>query len=136
MEMKLPGASGWLTTALAGLPTPPIDGVVGFDCSAPPMLCVPSRGGTSCAASTVITTCEAAFTGCHVALQFPLFSDVRGSDGSPSEKEAVTLPEVMKLPQSSTMVTATGVGQAATVAKLAPSWVNTGNSLVGAQPAA
>src|SRR5579863_9000361 len=102
MEMKLPGASGWLTTAFAGLPTPPMEGVVGLACNAPPMLCVPERSGTSWAASTVITTCGLLLLGCQVALQFPLFRDVSGSDGSPSEKEAVTLPDVMKFPQSST----------------------------------
>jgi hypothetical protein len=42
----------------------------------------------------------------------------------------------MGVPQSSTMVTSMGVGQAATVVKLSPSCVNTGNSLAGVQPTA
>ena len=110
-----------------------MEGVVGLACSAPPMLCVPWRGGAFSSASTVITTCAAELRGCQVALQVPLFRDVSGSDGSLSENEAVTFPAVIKFPQSSTMVTSTGVGQAATVEKLAPSWVNTGNNLVGVQ---
>src|SRR5580658_7107926 len=99
------------------------------------MLCVPWSGGAASTAFTVMTTCALALRGCQVALQNPLFSDVSGSDGSLSEKEAVTFPAVMKLPQSSTMATWMGVGQAATVEKLAPSWVNTGNSSVGVQAA-
>src|SRR5579863_4892025 len=110
-----------------------MEGVVGLDCSAPPMLCVPWSGGVISCASTVITTCAAELRGCQVALQVPLSSDVSGSEGSLSEKDAVTFPAVMKFPQSSTTITCTGVGQAATVEKLAPSWVNTGSNLVGVQ---
>ena len=42
---------------------------------------------------------------------------------------------VRKLPQSSTTITSKAVGQAATVAKSAPSSVNTGSNLVGVQAA-
>src|SRR5882724_9074911 len=108
------------------------DGVTGFACSAPPIFCVPSSGGTSSAASTVITTWGLAFRGCQVALQRPSFREPSGSEGSPSENDAVTFPAVMKFPQSSTMVTSMGVGHAATVVKFDPSCVNTGMSLVAA----
>src|SRR5271156_3506092 len=103
-----------------------MEGVAGLAFSAPPMPCVPWSGGASSTASTVITTCVLGLRGCQVALQFPLLSEVSGSDGSLSENEAVTLPEVKKFPQSSTTVTAIGVGHAATVVKFAPSCVNTG----------
>ena len=89
--------------------------------------------GAISAASAVMTTWALELRGCQVALQLPLLSDVSASDGSLSEKEAVTLPVVIGLPQSSTMVTAMGVGQAATVEKFVPSCVNTGNNLVGVQ---
>src|SRR5882724_820819 len=135
MEVNPPGASGWFLADFAALTIPPAytEGVVGLVCSAPPMFCVPCSSGVSCDASTVITTCAAGLRGCHVALQRPSFNDVSGSVGSLSENDAVTLPLVMRFPQSSTMVTSIGVGQAATVAKLAPSCVNKGISFLAMQ---
>ena len=65
-----------------------------------------------------MTTGAFELPGCQVALQRPSSKEVSGSDGSASENDAVTLPDVRKLPQSSTMVTSMGVGQAATVAKV------------------
>src|SRR5579871_1341327 len=99
------------------------------------MLAVPVSGGGFSAASAVITTGALELPGCQVALQRPSSKDVSGSEGSLFENDAVALPEVMKLPQSSTMVTSIGVGQAATAVKFAPSWVKTGRSLVGVQAA-
>src|SRR5258705_8782011 len=130
MEIKLPGASGWVPLDLAALTTPPapMDGVVGFACRDPPTVCVPSRGGASCCAFPVTVTCVLAERGCHVALQRPSRSDVRESGGSPEENEATTLPLVITVPQSSTTEISINVGQAATTAKLAPSCVNTGNN--------
>src|SRR5579871_4927194 len=134
--MKLPGASGWVARAFAGLPTPATEGAVGFVCSVPPMACAPCSFGRSSCASTVITTDGLELIGCQVALQWPSFKDDSGSEGSPSENEAVTLPLVRKFPQSSTTITSTAVGHAATVAKSAPSCVNTGINLVGVHPGA
>src|SRR5437588_12599022 len=113
-----------------------MDGVVGFACRDPPMTCVPSSGGETCCAFPVTVTCALEARGCHVALQRPSRKDVRESGGSPLENEATTLPVVMGVPQSSTTVISISVGQAATTVKLDPSWVNTGNNLVGVQPAA
>src|SRR5580658_10252807 len=135
MEVRPPGESGGLATDFAALTTPPalMEGVVGLACNEPPMLCAPCSGGATSKASTVMTTCALELRGCQVALQLPLFRDVSGSGGSPSEKEAVTLPAVRKFPQSSTTVTWIGVGHAATVEKFAPSSVKTGNNFVGVQ---
>src|SRR5882762_11295732 len=138
MEIKLPGASGWVPLDFAALTTPPapMDGVVGFACEDPPMTCVPSSGGASCCAFPVTVTCVLVLRGCHVALQRPSRKEVSESGGSPEENDATTLPVVMGVPQSSTTVISISVGHAATTAKLDPSCVNTGNNLVGVQPAA
>src|SRR5579871_3373597 len=45
----------------------------------------------------------------------------------------MTLPDVMKFPQSSMTLASIAVGQAATVAKPEPSCVKTGTSFVGVQ---
>ncbi len=71
-----------------------------------------------------------------MAVQRPSRKEVRESGGSPEENEATTFPVVIGVPQSSTTVISISIGQAATTVKLDPSWVNTGNNLVGVQPAA
>src|SRR5260370_37245616 len=113
-----------------------MDGVVGFAGRDPPMTCVPSRAGETCCAFPVTVTCVPEAGGCHVALQRPSRREVSESGGSPEENEATTLPVVMGVPQSSTTVISISVGHAATTVKLDPSWVKTGNNLVGVQPAA
>src|ERR1700739_4597314 len=75
------------------------------------------------------------FRGGQVAVHEPLRADVSVSGGSPLENETLTLPAVTAVPQSSTTVTAKGVGHAAGTLKFVPGWVNTGRSLVGVQPA-
>src|SRR5271165_617736 len=83
-----------------------------------------------------MVTCVAALRGCHVAAQRPSWSDSKERAGSPLEKDATTLPDFRNVPQSSTTVASIGVGQEATVAKLEPSCVKTGISLVAVHPAA
>src|SRR5258707_14480446 len=138
MELKLRGARACSESAVPAPPTPRggREAVVVFAGRPPPMTCVPSSAGETCCAFPVTVTCAPEARGCHVALQRPSRREARESGGSPEENEATTLPLVMGVPQSSTTVISIKVGHAATTVKLDPSWVNTGNNLVGVQPAA
>src|ERR1700730_11267987 len=137
--MKAPGASGCWAALLAALTTPPAPmmGTAELAWRAPPICSEPCSAGCVCCALTVTVTCgDEVLRGCQVAVQRPSFSELSAKAGSPDEKVATTLPDVMKVPQSSTMVASMGVGQPAVTLNPVPSCVNTGISLVGLQPAA
>src|SRR5207248_2036208 len=102
-----------------------------------PIDATPLRGGSMSCAPAVIVTAAVAFRACHVPAQRPSRRLVKDTAGSPLEKLAATEPLFVRgVPQSSTTVTSSEVGQAAVAEKLCPSWVKIGSSRVGLHPTA
>src|SRR5579872_7476552 len=111
--------------------TPPgeITGTVGFESTCPPTELVP----VSCAwvaSARAVKPVETA-TGTHVPLHVPLPVESRGIGGSLSLKLTITLPELIRSPQSSTTVTKIGTGHEVGVLNPLPMLVNTGSSFEG-----
>src|ERR1700682_797903 len=91
--------------------------------------------GSVCWAASVTVTCETTECGTHVPAQRPSCSDVSASGASPDENDVTTVPESIRLPQSSTTSASIAAGQDAGVEKPAPNCVETGSNCVGVQPA-
>src|SRR5881394_889006 len=137
--MSPPGASGESAARLTAFTAPPaaITGVLAFGCRLPPIDAVPLMGGATVWADPVIVTgLLGTARGCQVPVQRPSRRLVRGTAGSPEEKVAITEPEIIGEPQSSTTRSSREVGHAAVVVKLDPSCVKMGSSFVGVQPSA
>src|SRR5436309_2112639 len=70
---------------------------------------------------------------CQVPLQFPSSSEVNDKGGIPPENAALTVPDTMGPPQSSSTRTTRRCGHAAGAATSEPREVKMGTSLVGEQ---